>query len=360
MKLKAVAWVKSSEPALLHWWVSKTPPTLRALRVLPVAALVGLWLTGQASAQVVIVDRPDSVVLGGGNWRFGPPRGVLVIGGGHYPGFVVIPQTQFIIKATLVNPKRPILGAGYDQDIRGVDLDLVPPKKPKPSEPAEPLHRPAELYAAKPLPGVEVSKSRPSVRPGDPGQEIKPLPNEKPIKQQPSPPQLPRDELGLLEQGAREFQAGDFGLAAQRFRKALDLGPKQARVYFLLAQAEFATGNYRDAVATIQAGMAIDKQWPRMAIKPSLDLYQGRQADYDNHLQRLTESAAGQPNHPALLFLLAHQLWFEGRRADALALFQRARPLTANAAFIDIFLAAGGPGDVAAFFPIHNQSSCCC
>jgi Flp pilus assembly protein TadD len=316
------------------------------MKLKAIAALVGLCLTSQASAQVVIVGRPDGVLPGGG-WRIGPPRGGVVVAGGPYPGVVLVPQTSIIIKTTIVGAKRPILGPGYDQDTRGVDLDLVPPNRAKPNESAAPLPRHSEGNQGKPLPGVDVSKSRPSVRPGDLVQEMKVPPKEQVVKPPMPPAQLPRDEKGLMELGIAEFRAGDFGLAAQRFRRARDSKPDLSQAYFLLAQTEFAMGQYRDAVATIHAGMALDKQWPRLAIHPRLDLYQGREADYADHLQRLGNSVAAQPNQPALLFLMAHQLWFDGRRADALALFQRARPLSANPSFVDMFLAAGAPGQMA-------------
>ena len=107
----------------------------------------------------------------------------------------------------------------------------------------------------------------------------------------------------------------------------------------MLAQAEVAVGDYRAAVAAIQTGIKLDKLWPRTQVHPRLDLYKGRDAEYTEHAQRLADSLAANPNHPVLMFLMAHQLWFDGRRAEAMALFQRARPLAADPIFIDAFLA---------------------
>jgi tetratricopeptide (TPR) repeat protein len=142
-----------------------------------------------------------------------------------------------------------------------------------------------------------------------------------------------------MDFGLAAFRAGEFGLAGLRFRKAAEVAPGQTRPYFLLGQAEFAMGNYRDAVSAIESGMKLDKHWPRTPVQPRLDLYKGRDAEYTEHMQRLADAMAAHPNHPSLMFLIAHQLWFDGRRQNAQVIFRQARPLTDNPAFIDTFLA---------------------
>jgi hypothetical protein len=47
-----------------------------------------------------------------------------------------------------------------------------------------------------------------------------------------------------------------------------------------------------------------------------------------------------------LLFLYAYELWFDGRRIEAIPLFRQARLMTADTTFIDRFLAAAAPGPV--------------
>jgi tetratricopeptide (TPR) repeat protein len=143
------------------------------------------------------------------------------------------------------------------------------------------------------------------------------------------------------------LEAGEYGSAALRFRQAIAQDSKLARAYFYLSQSEFARGEYRAAVVAIHAGMKVDRLWPRMPIQPRADLFKGREAEFSHYLQRLTDTLAGQPNQATLLFLAGHQLWFDGRRAEALAMFQKARPFTADRTFIDAFLAAGGPGQLA-------------
>jgi hypothetical protein len=123
--------------------------------------------------------------------------------------------------------------------------------------------------------------------------------------------------------------------------------PNLPQAWFLLSQAEFASGNYRQAVASIQTGMKLDKSWPTLPFEPRKEVYKGREADYDEHFNRLANAAGINQAQPILLFLVGHQLWFDGQRQDAMAIFQRARPLDNNVTFIDIFLAAGGRGAIA-------------
>jgi tetratricopeptide (TPR) repeat protein len=270
---------------------------------------------------------------------------VVVIVSGYPPPFS---QPRVTINNNYYGGSSPLIGAGYDQDTRGYDLDQVPIKRAAPPDSGE-SRKPAaeEPSPSKPLPGVDVSKSKPPVRPGDPPVEPRRAPD---LPQPPEPLADPRDESArLLELGTGAFQAGAYGLAAQRFRQATQVMPALARAHFLLAQAEFALGKYRDAVDTIHAGMKIDKQWPRTSLQPRLELYKGRDAEYGDHMKHLTDAAAANPNNATLLFLVAHQLWFDGQRKDALALFQRARPLAeaADRPYFDAFLAAGGPGAIA-------------
>jgi hypothetical protein len=313
------------------------------MKLKAVALLVGLCLAGQASGQVVIVQRPaDGTIYGASGWRYFPPRVSLAI---------ISPPPRITINNNFFGGQGPILGPGYSEDTRGVDLDLVPPKRAKAATESESTPNLPEPESAKPLPGVEVSKSRPPVRPGDPGEQTQTLPKKLPPEAGKPPkvaPELADPGSNPIEWGLTALQAGEYGVAAQRFRQAVDAAPKKAGGHFLLAQAEFAMGNYRAAVAAIHAGMKIDKQWPGLPIRLRLDIYQGREPEFTDQMQRLTAAVAANPNHPILLFLFAHQLWFDGRRVDALALFQRARPLTGDPAFIDAFLAAGGPGQIAA------------
>jgi hypothetical protein len=92
--------------------------------------------------------------------------------------------------------------------------------------------------------------------------------------------------------------------------------------------------------------MRLHQNWPRAPFQPRLDLYGGIEPDFAEHLKRLEGALQQAPKQPALLFLLAYQLWFDGRRDEAVPLFRQARALTADPTFIDQFLAAVPPKQV--------------
>jgi cytochrome c-type biogenesis protein CcmH/NrfG len=105
----------------------------------------------------------------------------------------------------------------------------------------------------------------------------------------------------------------------------------------LLAQAEFAVGKFREAVAAIHAGLRLQPDWSTVRFQP-LTLYGANVADYPEHLALLEETLTRHPDDPVLLFLYAYQLWFDGRQDEAVPLFRRALLLVANPSFIRRFL----------------------
>jgi hypothetical protein len=229
-----------------------------------------------------------------------------------------------------------------EEETAGIDLDLVPAKKP--SQELLPAPAPAPLD----LPGKDVSRPVPPVRPADlpPPEKVPPAPPRPPKKEPPRPAE-PRDESARLTNlGLAAFTAQAYGLAALRFRQAAAADPKGARAHFLLAQAQLALGKYPAAVESIHAGMRLHQNWPRAPFQPRLDLYGGIEPDFAEHLERLEGALKQAPKRPALLFLLAYQLWFDGRRDEAVPLFRQARALTADPSFIDQFLAAAAPKQV--------------
>ncbi len=235
-------------------------------------------------------------------------------------------------------PPRFILKPSLEDELAGIDLDLVPPKQ-KPVSPDLPPT----------LPGKDVSKPVPPVRPGD---MPKPPPPKPPAPKGPDLSQ-PRDDpveesARLVALGLRAFADQEYGLAAFRFRQATTVDPKGSRAHFLLAQAQFAVGKYHDSVAAIHAGMLRHKNWPRAPFQPRLDVYKGLEPEFVAHLKRLEKTHLQAPDNPTYLFLYAHQLWFDGRQLDAVPLFRRARQFVADKSFIEQFLAAAPPGPVAA------------
>src|SRR6185312_13027018 len=109
------------------------------------------------------------------------------------------------------------------------------------------------------------------------------------------------------------FAAGEYGRAAQRFRQATSAAPREPFAHFLLAQALFVLGKYADAVEAIHAGMALQPSWPTAPFRP-IELYGTNGAARAEHLRRLQEILRQRPDDGVLLFLYAHELWFDGRR----------------------------------------------
>jgi cytochrome c-type biogenesis protein CcmH/NrfG len=120
-----------------------------------------------------------------------------------------------------------------------------------------------------------------------------------------------------------------------------------ARAHFLAAQANLALGKYKDAVNAIEQGMRRRPDWPKADFNPRKELYKGNEPDFVEHLERLQEAQMKSPDNPTYLFLYAYALWFDGRQAEAVPLFRRARAKTADTTYIDAFLKAA-PGGVLA------------
>lgn len=251
--------------------------------------------------------------------------------------------------AVTVSPRRlQALLEDLDNDLSGVDLDVVGPEalEGKPARPRAPL-RPAP-EPAKPAP-------KPDKAPPEKQKEAPKLPEPKPPKVEappqqnlPPPKNDPKEESErLLRLGREAFQGQFYGLAAFRFAQAVRTHPLDGSPYFLLSQAEFALGKYRDAVRAIEAGMKMQPRWQSMPFN-RFDLYKNIEADLDSHIKRLETALAREPKNADFLFLLAHIYWFAGQRDQAVILFRQARMLAVDPAFIDRFLVEAMPGAIAA------------
>jgi hypothetical protein len=285
--------------------------------LLPLPAL--LLGVGDAAAQVFVVPP-------------GSPTIIISQGGGViYPRRFFWGLTPYGVSSSRVTITyyfpRPVFAAPSPEvDVSGVDLDKVPPPwRPKVEKaPAPQLPKPAPP-AAKPPP-----------KPPAP----------------PAPPKLPEDPQAaaalLMADGQQAFHNQEYGLAAQRFRRAAVTDRKSARARFLLAQALFALGKYPNAVGAIYEGMDLDLNWPRNPFRPRLDLYKGNEAAFTEQLQELKAALDKSPDNRFLLFLYGYQLWFDGQQLEAVVLFQRARAVTVDTTYIDRFLRAAPAGPVAA------------
>jgi hypothetical protein len=201
-------------------------------------------------------------------------------------------------------------------------------------------------------PGAAASVFRP-IQPGDrlralqPGRpEVPRPPAPKAPAAQPEPPPLPaprppadpREEYARqIERGKQAFAAQEYGRARRRWEQAAAQFPDQPLSYFLLAQAHLALGKYREAVEALHRGLHLSPAWPAARFRPR-ELYGGSATDFPEHLQHLEETVGRHPDDSVLLFLVAYQLWFDGRQEEARRWFQRAVPVTPDKRFIELFL----------------------
>jgi Flp pilus assembly protein TadD len=185
------------------------------------------------------------------------------------------------------------------------------------------------------------------VRPPEPDAPKK-MPPEKPAEKpapKKQPADMPKDEHGRLVAAAREaFAAGEYGRAERRFAQAIRAEPKEPLAYFLMAQAQFALGKYQEAVASIEDGLRLKPDWPGERFDPSQP-YAGNKNDYTEHLERLEETLQRHPNDFFLLFLRGYQLWFDGDKVEARALFEKALKVAPekDKPFVNRFLLHGMP-----------------
>lgn len=126
----------------------------------------------------------------------------------------------------------------------------------------------------------------------------------------------PADDANALKTAARDaILAGEYGAAVERLDRVLRLLPNDADAFYLKSQAQFAAGNYSEAVAAIRSGMAADAKW-RDRPATAADLF-GLPARFDGLMGDLKRTLAANPGSASLEFLVAHQLWFGGDRAVA-------------------------------------------
>jgi hypothetical protein len=326
------------------------------------AMAVVLWLTGTTVSHAQLRVLPPSppgpprssgvarnrIIVSGsfGNGYFGRP--VLVPATGYYPYGMMEPSFGVHVVAPIAPPLLP-----PPLDLSGVDLDVVPPPwaKDRPKREPELVALPRPDAIPKP---IEPAKNQGGQTPDrlprrdEMAKRVEPAKNEAgqpPIRPPPPDPLLPKDDpieegKRLARLGEAAFRGQEYGLAARKFSQALEVDPASGRAYFLLGQAYFALGKYRDAVQTIGLGLGLDPLWPKSPFRPRFELYGDHPEDWQRHLELLEDTLAQQPNNAGYLFLLAYLRWFDDERLEAARLFREVRPRVADPALVDQFLKA--------------------
>jgi hypothetical protein len=246
---------------------------------------------------------------------------------------------QTVVTPIIVQQQAPnLLGPPPDVDVSGVDLDVIRPSR-RFGNGVEKVPEKVSPPPEAPLPGIDISKPKAPQRPDDRPPQPPPPPRP-PVEVDKRDPD---DPWRLMDLGRAAFAQQEFGKAVWRFGQVTEVSPNMPLGYFLRAQAEFALGKHRLAVRSIEDGLRRKPDWPQVkTFRPRMDLYKGNEAEFDAHLGRLGDALKERPKESDLLFLYAYQLWFDGRRPEALPYLERARATAADPTFIDQFLREAG------------------
>ena len=318
---------------------------------LRIGAFVGTGLPAVAAIPAPAVVLPGPVFPGpiifpvlpfNQGFLAGPGPVAVIPGGVPIVGFPTVPLYGYSDVRINIVPQLVVSGGrgaiAEDYDTRGVDLDvLVPGRKLG-------IGLEQEAKAAPPVAKPQAAAAAPA----------KDKPAAPPAKLPLVPPALPADlaeprsdpvqeSMRLVSLGLLAFNAGEYGLAAQRLHQATASDPTSARAYLLLAQAQAVLGRFEHAVKSIEAGMRRQANYAVSGFVPRTELFKGGEADWDAERKLLENLHKKEPKNPVFLFLLAHQMWFDGERPAATKLFQQLRPLVADPFFVDVFLTAAGP-----------------
>jgi hypothetical protein len=271
-----------------------------------------------------------------------------------YPGYFTPGFGYATAHVSYYAPPAIVLALPPEQPLPPVPSVREPDRQIPPKWEQELLQR-EQPRDERPLPGGRpVSVTRP-IGLDNRVQAMRPPPKEPPRAEEPRPvperrpPAAPKAALPedvpqaeaarLVRLGKEAFAEQEYGRAAQRFRQAVETRRQDALPYFLLAKAQLALGKYAEAVAAIQFGMQRRPDWPAAQFPPA-ELYGARIGFFRNHILTLQDTLARYPEDWVLLFLLGYEMWFDGRRDEALPLFRRAAVTAPDKQAIERFLAA--------------------
>jgi hypothetical protein len=295
----------------------------------------GFSVTGTPGTVFTVIDYPPPFFLPVQRTIFIPPAPFAVnpFAGGAPAGAMPALARQ----DPLANLLQDVAGGLHPDAVDRIaaDDDLVPVDRLREELGPRPLVaavRPVDQGA---LPPAERLRPNPEVRLAPPPVPMPPPP----VKPDPR-----EQALQGIRRGDEDFAAGNYGAALKQYEKIAN-DTQEPLAFFHMAQAQMALGNHTDAVASIQRGLRLQPDWPLAAFLPRA-LYRGHPETYQRHLTLLGDAVTRNPKDEALLFLLAYQLWFDGRKDEAQLLFQRAAGLAADPAAAKRFLQIEKPLDV--------------
>jgi hypothetical protein len=235
----------------------------------------------------------------------GGPRIALLYPG---PQVVAIPVTVLSRSSDVPSDFSPDNGLTHIPPRRRDRVEDLPP--------ADPVAPGQNVGVFQPLDPANRQRARQPVEPDAP-----PAAPAKPLA---APPAIPAG-ASLVDRGRAAFAAGEYGQAADCFRRATSADNADPVPAFLLTETLVALGKYSAAADTARNAAARFADWPTLTIRP-VDLYGARAADFAEHLNRLAETRSIYPDDPVLLFLAGHFLWFANRKDEARPLLRRAAP----------------------------------
>lgn len=140
-----------------------------------------------------------------------------------------------------------------------------------------------------------------------------------------------------LRAGNAAFALGNYQTALKHYEQAQTAAPLNPLPAFHIGQVHFALGQYGKAVVALQRGLKWHAKWPESGFSVRA-LYGDRAAAFQQQLAKLADAVEDNPNDDSLLFLLGYQLWFDGKRDDAVVFFKRASALRVGGVHLDRFL----------------------
>ena len=128
-------------------------------------------------------------------------------------------------------------------------------------------------------------------------------------------------EIGdFLEKGDEYFKKGNYDLAAEEFKKALDWAPEKHIPRFAYGHALFAQEKFDDAAQSVLKGVEIRPQWAQGGRKLCGFFPDCR--DFFRKLERLKQLVNNNNGNREVRFLLAYCYYFSNQREKSVLIFQ--------------------------------------